>query len=264
MAKIDMEVFIVQHRVRFNCFLSINHLFNSLAITITLKSSNDDCLTKSEEKINNYLRRLLYKMILDGFTNWNQYMINAFYKYSNDRCVLPKIDNQQQIVLYGHLKNIFEVKQKYQLMNAFIQEKLNLSFGSSINTATDFKIMLSYSSEDSIISRRLADRLIDEGFSVWMKSNQSIEFNQMSRKINRSDCIILCISENYFQDELCEKEATYAEQIGKHIILVKVQNFHPIEWLHKLIEKQSYFQLFGSENHFNLEFDKLLLKIVSL
>jgi hypothetical protein len=114
-----------------------------------------------------------------------------------------------------------------------------------------------------MISHRLANRLIDEGFSVWINSNQLIEFDQILRKINQSDCIILCISRNYFQDELCKKEAKYAEQIGKFIIPVKVEYYQPIEWLQKLIEKDSYFQLFGSDNHFNLEYEKLLLKIVS-
>ncbi|CAF4682736.1 unnamed protein product, partial [Rotaria sp. Silwood2] len=122
-------------------------------------------------------------------------------------------------------------------------------------------IMFSYSPIDSIITHRLSNRLIDEGFSVWMNSNQSKEFNQILRKINRSDCVILCRSENYFEDELCEKEAKYADETGKSLIPVKVQTYEPIELLQKLIEQQSYFQLFGSENHFNLEYDKLLLKI---
>ncbi|CAF4717131.1 unnamed protein product, partial [Rotaria sp. Silwood2] len=61
--------------------------------------------------------------------------------------------------------------------------------------------------------------------------------------------------------ELCEKEAKYANEIEKSLIPVKVQNYEPIEWLQKLIEKESCFQLLGSESHSKLEYDKLLLKI---
>lgn len=191
-------------------------------------------------------------------------MINAFYKYSNDRCVLPKLNDQQQIVLYGPINNVYEVSQKYYLTKALIQQKINLSSPLSINISSIYhNIMLSYSQEDSIISHRLATRLIDEGFSVWMHSNQATEFDQIFEQINQSNCIILCTSRNYFEDALCEKEAKYADQIGKNIIPVRVQNYQPIEWLRKLTEKESYFQLFGSDNHFNLEYDKLLLKIVS-
>jgi hypothetical protein len=218
-------------------------------------SFDDQFLTKCERKINNYLKRSQYKMKLDGFTNWNQYMINDFYKYSIDRCVLPKTDNRQQIILYGPINNVHEVNQKYQLTNALIQQKLN----SPINT--DYNIMLSYSREDSIISHRLANRLIDEGFSVGINSNQSIE--EILTKMDQADCIILCISRNYFQDELCEKIAKYSEEIGKSIIPVKIEYYQTIEWLQKICEKESYFQLFGSDYHFNLEYQKLVLKIVS-
>jgi hypothetical protein len=227
-----------------------------LAVTISLMSLDDDYLKKCEERISNYLKRSIFKMKLDGFQHWNQYMINAFYKYSTDRCVLPKTDNQQEIILYGPINNVYEVNQKYQLTKALIQEKLNTS-------STGYNIILSYSPKDSITSHRLANRLIDEGFSVWINSNQSIELDEIFQKINQSNCIILCISKNYFQDEFCEKQAKYAQQIGKNIIPIKVEYYQPIEWLQKLIEKESYFQLFGSDNHFNLEYDKLLLKIVS-
>lgn len=212
---------------------------------------DDDHLKKSEERISNYLKRSMFKMKLDNFQDWNQSMINTLYKYSIDRNILPKIDNQQQITLFGSINNVYEVNQKYQLINASIQVKQNLPSELKGN------ILIIYSPKDSIISHRLANRLIDDGLSVNINSNQTV------RKIDKSTCIILCISENYFQDELCEKQAKYADEIGKNIVLIRVEYFQPIEWLQKLIEKHSYFQLFGSENHFNLEYEKILLKIVS-
>jgi hypothetical protein len=231
---------------------------------MTLMALDADHLTKCEEKIHNYLKRSVSKIILGGFQQWNQYMINAFFKYSNDRYVLSKLNDQQDIVLYGPINSVYEVSQKYQLTNALIQQKTNLPSQVSTNTSsTCYNIMLSYSQEDSIISHRLATRLIDEGLSVWMNSNQAIEFDQILRKINQSDCIILCMSENYFEDDLCEKEAKYADQIRKNIIPVRIRNYEPIEWLRNIIKNESYFQLFGSDNHFNLEYDKLLLKVVS-
>jgi hypothetical protein len=124
--------------------------------------------------------------------------------------------------------------------------------------------MLSYSKEDSIICHRLANRLIDEGFSVSINSNEINQFENLSKKlIKKSDCIILCISRNYFQNEYCKNEAQYSQHIGKYIIPIKIEYYQPIEWLKDLIEKESYFQLYGSENQFNLEYEKILLKIVS-
>lgn len=204
-------------------------------------------------------------MNLDGFKNWNQYMINAFYKYSIDRCILPKLDYDEKIVLHGPINNVYEVKQKYELIKTLIQKKTNLlSLFSTKTSFIDYTIMLSYSPDDSIVAQRLANFLIDEGFSVWLNLNRSRDYEENFKMINKSYCIIICISKNYFHDKSCEQEVKYAKQIGKCIIPVKLQNYEPIEWLEKLIEKESYFQLFGSENHFNLEYDKLLLKLVSL
>ncbi|CAF3480718.1 unnamed protein product [Rotaria socialis] len=231
-------------------------------IQITLTCSNVDNLKQCEKRINNYLNRSIFKINLDGFENWNQDMINAFYKYSIDRCTLPKLDNDEKVVLHGPINSVYEVKQKYALIKTLAQEKTNLlSLFSTETLFVDYTIMLSYSPDDSIVSQRLANFLIDEGFSVWLNLNQSRNNEEHFEMVNKSYCIILCISKNYFHDKLCEQEAKYANQIGKCIIPVKVQNYEPIEWLEKLIEKESYFQLFGSENHFNLEYDKLLLKL---
>ena len=226
---------------------------------------DDEHLEKCERKINNYLNRSIYKMKINGFSNWNQYMINAFYKYSTDRCVLPKMNDQQEIILYGSISTVSEVNQKYQLINALIYQKMHLPSGFLSNrTANPHHIMISHSPKDSMIANRFANRLIDEGLSIWINSNSSKDFNQIKRKIDKSGCVILCLSENYFQDESCEKEAKYADQIGKNLIPVKVQYFQPIDWLKEIMENKFYFQLFGSENNFNLEYDKLLLKILSL
>ncbi|CAF3076833.1 unnamed protein product, partial [Rotaria sp. Silwood2] len=150
---------------------------------------------------------------------------HAFTKYCKDRCVLPKLNNQQQIILYGPINNVYEVDQKYQLINALIQEKTNLLSVFSKNISfNNFNIMLSYSPDDTIISHHLVNRLIDEDFSVSINLNQSTKFNRTLQEINKSNCIILCLSKNYFEDELCEKEAKYAHEIGKSLIPVKVQN----------------------------------------
>ena len=255
--------FVYVDAIKFYANKSFSFVF--LAVIITLISSDANNTAKSEEKINNYLKRSIFKMNLDGFQHWNQNMINAFYKYSKDRFVLPKLDRQQRVVIHGPINNVYEVYQKYQLMNGLIQENLlNLLSQYLTNTSmNDYNIMLSYSSNDSIVSHRLANRLHDEGFSVWINSNQLIELDDILRKLNKSDCVILCISKNYFQDDMCKKQVKYAVEIGKCIIPVRVEYYQPIQWLQKLIEKESYFQLFGSDIHFNLEYDKLLLKIVS-
>ncbi|CAF3581439.1 unnamed protein product [Rotaria sp. Silwood1] len=229
-------------------------------ITVSLISSDNENLTKYE------------------FKDWNQYMINAFYKYCYDRCVLPKIDDDKRIRLIGPINNVYEAKHKYLLTNILIQEKIHLqqlltttprtksiirsqitNNISTISSSICYNIMLSYCQEDSIISHRLADHLIDEGFSVWI---DLIGSNDAFSQINKSECIILCISENYVENKFSQNTVEYVKQMDKHIILVKVQNYTLNDWLQELIPNEIYFQLFGSENHFDLQYDKLLLKIL--
>lgn len=224
-------------------------------------SFNEENLDKCEQQINGYLNRAIFKMKLNGFEHWNQDLINAFYKYAIDRSVLPKVDSQQQILLYGAVNHVYDVHEKYQLTNAYIHEKMHLPIGFLGQTSTtSYHILFSYAEEDSSMAHRLANRLLEEGLTV---SVELMEFEEISKKIARSDCVIVCLSENYFRNSRCKQEASYIQQIGKSFIPVKVQYYQPIDWLKKFIEKESFFQVFGSDNQFHSGYDKILLKIVS-
>ncbi|UJR07649.1 hypothetical protein I4U23_011937 [Adineta vaga] len=232
---------------------------------IMLMSTSTDYFTDCEKSIHMYLNRSMFTLKIDGFQHWNQNMINSFYEYSINRYVLPKLDEEQQLILCGFINNVYEVKQKYHLTNAFVQGIIFLPHQPSTSTTPNrYNIMLSHSVKDWSVAESLATRLVHDGFNIWMKSiDGTASFQQISRKMNKSDCIILCISNNYFEDELCKKEATYADETGKIIIAVKIQNYDPINWLQKLLTQNgTYFQLFGSEHNFNMEYDKLLLKIM--
>ena len=94
-----------------------------LALRVYLLSSSDESLRKCREKINNYLKRFMTKEVLtnkDGdsiFKHWDQCMINAFYYYCKERCVLPVHleNNNQTLELSGSKNGIQEVKEKYKL-----------------------------------------------------------------------------------------------------------------------------------------------------
>ena len=97
----------------------------------------------------------------------------------------------------------------------------------------------------------MANRLTEEGFAV------SMEFEEITKKIFRSDCVIC-------RNTCCQQEANYVQQIGKAILPIKIQYYQSIDWLKKLIEKESIFHLYGSENQFNFEYEKILSSIHSI
>jgi hypothetical protein len=124
--------------------------------------------------------------------------------------------------------------------------------------------MISYSQQDSRLCQRLINRLIEEGFSIWAEPVINEQQRNVHSQIDKSDCVILCVSQNYYESQSCEKEARYAYQTGKQVLLIKIQNDPLIGWQRELFENKLFFQLFGSEDHFHLEFDNLLINIVKI
>ena len=214
------------------------------------------------------------------FESWNQTTINAFYKYCTDKCVLVKVsETLEALELIGPINNILESKEKWYFLSQMAREKTlrssiierpNSTSGrttqfhsdNNISPNTVYKIMISYCQADIRKCQRLINRLTEEGFSIWAKPASEEYQRDVTFQMNKSDCIILCISEDYYENVSCKNEAQYAFQMKKQVFLVKIQNHPLIGWQRDLFEEKLFFQLFGSENHFDLECGKLLLEIV--
>ncbi|CAF1330481.1 unnamed protein product [Adineta steineri] len=251
---------------------------------ITLKAAKAEDLTKCQEKINTYLKRCITSTkSIDSngiFSNWDQHTINAFYNYCKDRCVLPRIDpTTTELELSGPVNNILEVKQKWQFLSQLVREKVSyiskierpnsaalcsarVETGTSIGQTKVYNIMISYCQQNARKCQGMINRFIEEGFAIWAEPVIGEQQRNVFPQIDRSDCILLCISEDYYENQACEEEARYAFQTGKQVFLVKIQNNPLIGWQRRVFEGKVFFQLFGSKNHFDLEFEKLLLDIL--
>jgi hypothetical protein len=251
-----------------------------LVIKITLAASNAEDLTKCQEKINSYLKRCVIATKLVNptgiFQHWDQHTINAFYKYSKNKCVLLQINpTNNELELTGPVNNVAEVEQKWQFTSDLAKQKVlcmskmerpssaRLETGTSIGLTKVYNIMISYCQQDRRKCQRLIDQFLEEGFSVWAEPAIADQQRNVFSQIDKSDCILLCISEDYYENEACEKEVRYALRTGKQVFLVKIQNDPLIDWQRELFQDKLFFQLFGSQNHFDLEFGTLLLEIVS-
>jgi hypothetical protein len=234
---------------------------------------SDEISNKCKEKINNHLNRCIQSSKVtdsDGIlNNWDQYTINAFYKFCKDKYVLPQINKTgNELKLSGPVNNIHDVKLKWYLLRELVREKTSnmLRIGRRSSTQLSKKtcnIMISYSERDAQPCQRLINRLVEEEFTIWAEPVRDAQLRDVTSQISKADCIILCVSENSYESRSCEKEARYAFESGKPILLVKVQNDPLIGWQREIFEGKLFMQLFGSENHFDLEFTHLLLQIVS-
>ncbi|CAF0840224.1 unnamed protein product [Adineta ricciae] len=226
--------------------------------TVTLIASNKQHLTQCEQKINHYLERSMCSRTVYDFTEWDQDAINGFYSYCRQISVLPQMNEHEQLVLFGPITNVNQAYEKYRLTHVLMRIRGSTEENRIANAMNNFKIVLSYALEDSRVCEQLRTHLVNEGFFVWMRSDSS---DKSSSKIERSNLVILCLSENYFRDQNCIDEARCAYEKHKSIIPIKVEYCQPIRSLRQIIDQETCFSFFGSREYFNLQFDRLLLKI---
>ncbi|CAF0947397.1 unnamed protein product [Adineta ricciae] len=226
--------------------------------TITLIASNKQHLTQCEQKINHYFERSMCSRTVYDFTEWNQDAVNGFYSYCRQISVLPQMNEHEQLVLFGPITNVNQAYEKYQLTHVLVRIRGSTEQKRIENAMNNSKIVLSYALEDSRVCEQLRTYLVNEGFSVWMRSDSS---DKSSSKIERSNLVILCLSENYFRDQNCIDEAKCAYEKHKSIIPIKMEYCQPIRSLRHITDHETCLSFFGSREYFNLQFDRLLLKI---
>ncbi|CAF1440926.1 unnamed protein product [Rotaria sordida] len=248
-----------------------------IEITILVPKSETDYIAKCQQRINRYISRCTstIKLIYTNgvFQSWDQHTINSFYKYCKDRCILPKLsETNDEIELIGSTSNILEAEKKLQILAELVKQKQNpISLNQRPNSAstysarsenmrmgTLYNIVVSYSKNDKRKCQRLINRLSEEGFSIGTTEEQV----DLCAQMDKCDCIILCISENYYENDLCRDEAKYAFQTDKKVFLVKIQSCPILGWDNNLFEGKLFFHSYGSNYYFDLEYERLLIQLL--
>ncbi len=101
-----------------------------------------------------------------------------------------------------------------------------------------FDIMISYSHKDEIICRQIYDELIKAGYLVWIDFDQmhGNVMDSMAQAIERSNTMLICMSDKYRRSNYCRAEAHYAFQRQLIIVPILVQeHYKPDSWLLFLI-----------------------------
>jgi hypothetical protein len=178
--------------------------------------------------------------------------------------VLAKLDETcNEIEFIGPANGIQEMKKKFTILSELVKstsiiERPSSARSENLKMAKLYNIVVSYNRKDIRRCQRLINRLTEEGFSVGTDST----ITELKSAMEKCDCIILCISENYYQSFSCIEEAKYAFQMDKKVFLVKIQNHSLFGWDDDLFDKKLFFQSFGSENYFDLEYGRLLIELV--
>ncbi|UJR22665.1 hypothetical protein I4U23_025704 [Adineta vaga] len=103
--------------------------------------------------------------------------------------------------------------------------------------------MISYSHKDKVLCKQLYDELIRRNYRVWIDFDQmhGNVMDAMAQAIDRSQTIIICMSEQYRKSNFCRAEAHYAFQRQRQIVPVLMQkHYKPDGWLLFLIGQLLY------------------------
>ena len=113
----------------------------------------------------------------------------------------------------------------------------------SVDSQPTFDIMISYSHKDKVLCKQLYEHLVRAGYRVWIDFDQmhGNVMDAMAQAIERSQTIIICVSEQYRRSNYCRAEAHYAFQRQLKLVPVMLQkHYKPDGWLLFLIGQLLY------------------------
>ena len=127
------------------------------------------------------------------------------------------------------------------------------------NDQTTFDVMISYSHKDNDMCKQIYEQLIQSGYRVWIDFDQmhGNVMDAMAQAIERSQIILICMSEQYRRSNYCRAEAQYGFQRGRKLMPILLQkHYKPDGWLLFLIGQLLYIDF--SKYEFNRAMDMLL------
>lgn len=262
-----------------------------------MKTTRNHHISKCKKVINDYFQQhIITKVYIDNAFDsaiWNQHMINICYKYCIEKLVLPKIDfindkseqKSLRLELTGPLSVVHEMVERYELMQNIIKLKISVPILGTeqiglkpyqqnqwitADISLDaYNIVILSCPEDEVLVDRLHACLTDEGYSVYLHHSDAF-FESLFKK---TDVILVCFSRNYSENEICMAQIQMAKASEKKIIPVLLtENLMKQDrrWLNYIRTMELCYELFKEEirfklnGEFNIEYEKLLVELVSL
>jgi len=134
----------------------------------------------------------------------------------------------------------------------------------TISDTNTFDIMISYSHKDEIICKQIYEELVKAQFRVWIDFDQmhGNVMDAMAQAIERSNTIIICMSEQYRRSNYCRAEAHYGFQRQLKIVPILIQeHYQPDGWLSFLVGQLLYVDF--TKYEFPTAIDKLVEELKS-
>ncbi|XP_072030710.1 uncharacterized protein [Amphiura filiformis] len=127
-------------------------------------------------------------------------------------------------------------------------------------------VMLSYQESSKQCVRAIKERLVREGYKVWMDENNSSDIASMvkaGKAVEMAQVVLLCMSQKYKDSSNCRSEAAYSYKLKKHVIpLVVEDGYDPDGWLALMVGNEECYR-FCTEYDVECNMPKLIRTIES-
>ncbi|CAF1241696.1 unnamed protein product [Rotaria sordida] len=125
-------------------------------------------------------------------------------------------------------------KEPETIIKTVQQQQQPSSISSLMIDKKQYDIMISYSHSDKTLCHRILSSLEKDQLCVWIDSRlmHGATFDVMAKAIENAEFVLVCMSDAYKQNPLCEMEASYAVKCQCHIIsLVMTPKYKADGWL---------------------------------
>ncbi len=106
-----------------------------------------------------------------------------------------------------------------------------------------YDLMISYCWAEKIVCKKIFEQFNTKGYRIWFDENDmhGNSLSAMANAIENSQCIIVCMSENYEKSNACRHEAEFAYVRQRFILPLVVQpKYKPLSWLGFIIGARIY------------------------
>ncbi|XP_072028525.1 uncharacterized protein [Amphiura filiformis] len=135
------------------------------------------------------------------------------------------------------------------------------------NANRSVQVMISYQWDSQERAVQIRDRLVATGYKVWMDvtNMRGDILSAMADAVQKSDVILICMTEQYKDSQSCRSEASYAYKLNKKrnkkiIPLLLQDGYEPDGWL-GLLQGMDLYYAFHSDDQLNKNMGELLKAI---
>ncbi|CAF0816872.1 unnamed protein product [Rotaria sordida] len=179
----------------------------------------------------------------------NQLFMNHIQKLAEDKNKTTNL---------GLKKAVDSILWKLEKENEFKKQQEDMT--TSENTLFDF--MISYSWGDKPLVHQIYNYLTQQyNYRVWLDENEMSGSlcQAMAQAIEKSEIILICMSETYKQSENCRNEAEYAHDRKKKFIPLKMREVELDDWLGFMVAGKLYINF--EKNNFEKSMGLLIAEI---